>query len=418
MNAKLKEKYFLVVVIIAFVNMLVSGGIANNLNMYTLPVSETLGITRGTFALCAAIRGIVQVFSSMVSGYLFSKFGSRIVIPASLAIGAIGYFILSNSYTVALLCMGYAFLGIGDGFCIINASIYVIGRWFHKNYGLILGIVSAATGIGGGIFSVVLSSIVEASSWRTSFTVSAVLYIALGIIIAVFLLDRPENIGLAPYGEGTVKNTKDKKFFEGYTEKQLFKKLNFYLFVFLVFLSSLLAYMVSPIIVPFFQDKGFSITEAATVSSAFLVSLAVAKIILGFINDKLGAKVVTFICVFSGTVATFFLTRITGLFAGYLTMIPLGTLLTMAAVVPSFICTDLFGHRAGPRPALLATTAVTVGNLFGSLISNSVYDKVGTYLPVLYTVCIGTLVILIFWAALFISAEKEKRKFLKQQEQI
>lgn len=416
MNAKLKEKYFLVIVIITFINMFVAGGLANNLTLYTLPVSETLGITRSSFSLCVAIRGIMQVISSLASGYLYSKLGSRILIPASLAIGAIGYFIFSQSYTVGLLCLGYAILGIGDGICIINASVYVIGRWFRKNYGLFLGIVSAATGIGGGVFSVILSAIIDASGWRTAFFVSAIFYIALGLIIALFMRDRPEKMGLEPYGDGSKTAKKEKKVFEGYTEKQLFKKTTFYIYILLVFLSGLLAYMISSIIVPFFQDKGFSITEAATVNSAFLISLAVAKIALGFINDKLGAKVVALLSVFSGTVTTFFLTRVAGLFEGYLIMIPSGMFLTMAAVVPSFVCTDLFGHRAGPKPALLATSAISAAHLFGAVISNSVYDKVGSYLPVLYAVCIATVVISIFWTILFITTTKEKRKFLKQQE--
>lgn len=415
MNTTVKEKYFLIIVIIAFINMFISGGIANNLTMYTLPVSSALGIARSDFSLCASIRGVVQVLSSMLSGFLFSKLGSRILIPASLIIGAIGYFIFSQSYTVGVLCVGYAILGIGDGICIINASVYVIGRWFHKNYGLILGLVSAATGIGGGVFGVILSNIVCASGWRTAFFVSAILYVALAVIIVVFMRDRPENIGLKPFGEGNTKGKKDNEIFEGYSEKQLFKKPNYYFFLFLIFLSCLLAYMTSSIVVPYFQDKGFSITEAATVNSVFLVVLAISKLVLGFLNDKLGAKLVAILSILSGTVGTFFLARVTGLFEGYFTTVPLSLFLTMAAVVPSLICTDLFGHRAGPKPALFATSAVSAANLFGAVISNSVYDKVGSYLPVLYTVCIGTLVVIIFWVLLFILATKEKRKLLAQE---
>jgi sugar phosphate permease len=76
----------------------------------------------------------------------------------------------------------------------------IANRWFDERRGLVLGVLSAANATGQLIFLPVLASMVTARGWRAAALVVAGAAVVVFAIVLAFMRDRPEDLGLLPYG--------------------------------------------------------------------------------------------------------------------------------------------------------------------------------------------------------------------------
>ena len=91
-------------------------------------------------------------------------------------------------------------VGIGSGATALVLGATVVARWFAARRGLVIGVLTASTATGQLIFLPVLASLVDNYGWRAvSLTVAGVA-LALMPVVALLMRDRPQDIGLAPYG--------------------------------------------------------------------------------------------------------------------------------------------------------------------------------------------------------------------------
>ena len=77
----------------------------------------------------------------------------------------------------------------------------VATRWFDERRGLVLGALSAANATGQLVFLPALATITESSGWRSATLVVAAAGAVTFVIVLLFMRDRPEDIGLLPYGQ-------------------------------------------------------------------------------------------------------------------------------------------------------------------------------------------------------------------------
>ncbi len=91
--------------------------------------------------------------------------------------------------------------GLATGAIAIPLAAIIANRWFVERRGLVTGVLTASSATGQLIFLPVLAAIVTHWGWRyASVTVSVV---ALGVVlplVALFMRDRPAEIGLMPFG--------------------------------------------------------------------------------------------------------------------------------------------------------------------------------------------------------------------------
>jgi sugar phosphate permease len=79
-------------------------------------------------------------------------------------------------------------------------SAVVASRWFDERRGLVVGALSAANATGQLVFLPLLASMVAQRGWRAAALVVAGAAAVAFVVVAVFMRDRPEDIGLLPYG--------------------------------------------------------------------------------------------------------------------------------------------------------------------------------------------------------------------------
>src|SRR5262249_48011643 len=94
-------------------------------------------------------------------------------------------------------------LGLGMSTVTILPNQVLVSRWFHARVGLVNGIVLGATALGAAIAPALIPRIIEASAWRTAFRIVAALAtVPPLLVVATLVRNRPEDVGLEPYGSG------------------------------------------------------------------------------------------------------------------------------------------------------------------------------------------------------------------------
>jgi len=92
-------------------------------------------------------------------------------------------------------------VGSGTGVTSLVLAAVVANRWFEERRGLVLGMLSAGNATGQLVFLPGLARLVEGSGWRSAaFAVAAAAAVAF-VMVWLLMRDRPEDLGLRPFGQ-------------------------------------------------------------------------------------------------------------------------------------------------------------------------------------------------------------------------
>jgi MFS family permease len=196
--------YGWLIVIVTFVTLITTAGFRATPGVLIVPLQDEYGWSRGTISISIAIALGLLLFglSAPFSAALMERFGVRRVMLVALATIAAG-----SSLTTLMrapwqldLLWGVV-VGSATGAVSVPLAATVANRWFERRRGLVTGILTASNASGQLVFLPALAWITTAYGWR--WAVACVAIVAMGLvfpIVAIVVRDRPEAIGLRPYG--------------------------------------------------------------------------------------------------------------------------------------------------------------------------------------------------------------------------
>ena len=417
MGAWIKKHYHWIIAAVVLLEMSVYVGFLNNLtSLHIVPVTEELHISRGSFSLAISVKHLVGFFTTMVSGVLFLKFGYRKLVLGGLFLGSIAYTLLAFSQSVAMLAAGTLVMGLLDFACSSTGATKIVGSWFYKYRGTVLGFVSAATGIGGSIFCIVLNKVIESYGWRVSYGLCAVLVLLMGLIMFFVIRNRPTDVGLMPYGLGHIPTKKPRNsvlrpHWLGLTFGEMLRRPSFYLMLAGTFLSCCCMYMAFNVVVPHLTDRGLSASEAAAMQSMLLLAMAGAKFLTGALSDWIGSRAVTMTCLAASAASLWLMAGVTDTGSSITAMLLFAWALPATTITVPLLTTSLFGYQSSDRAVGVFLAMVTLSSMIATPLSNALYDILGSYSPVFRVCGVATVGIMLLFVALYILAERDKHKF-------
>ena len=414
----IRSNYHWVIVAVAFLESIVFGGILNSYGIYVIPITEGLGISRGLYSTIGIGQGIMTTISTMMTTILFRRFGYRKVLSTSVGILGLSMVITSVAANPWLYGISKILFGIGYGACHTAGAAWIVKSWFHKHYGLVLGIITMGTGLGGSIFSVFMVNVMEASNWRWAHVLSAGLLVAVMLLILLLQRDTPERIGLKPYGEGQL-YTKDAikkqqhKNWPGISVEETKRNPAYFLMNLSVFLACICVLITSAVLVPFFRDNGYSSVAAAKYQSVYMFSLAITKLLCGWVSEKIGGKALGIICVACAAVGQFGLAGVAGPGLAYIFVVIFSVSLTMTSVTLPLLTQSVFGTETSTSIMGMILGVASFGGLIGEPVSNWCHDIMGSYTPVFRLAAVMDIVVIglllvVFW--IFGVKEKQYKK--------
>lgn len=405
----IKKNYHWIIVALILIEQAVHVGIINNISgLFIIPVTEDLGISRGSFSLAYSLRSLAGFFSTLFSGIFFAKYGYRKLCTVFLFVTAGAYALLGASQNGIMLAFALALSGAGEGFCSTAAATRMVNTWFYTHQGLILGLVTAATGLGGSLFSIVLSGSIEANGWRAGYYLCGILVAVMAVLIFLISRDRPGQMGLLPFGAGRHHGKKARKahrdHWYGYEPQDVTKKPAFYLMLVVVFLSGTCCYSAFSAVVPHFQDCGMSATQAASMQSIMLLALAATKFLCGMLSDALGAKTVNALCLVCNVIALILLAFSHNELMALAAVLAFSVGLVMTTITAPLLSSALFGYHPQSNIIGIVMALIPASSVVTLPLVNAIYDRIGTYSPIFLAfagVGIATLIIMfiLFWVS-------------------
>ena len=194
--------YAWIIAAVTFVILIVTAGIRATPGVLMLPLEAEFGWSRAAISAAVAINialfGLIGPFAASA----MNRWGMRRLILAALALLAVSVALstrMQHQWQMTLL-WGIC-VGIGTGVTSMVLAAVVATRWFVARRGLVLGALSAANATGQLIFLPMLARVVEGQGWRSATLIVASAAVVVFVVVLVFMRDRPQDIGLLPYGE-------------------------------------------------------------------------------------------------------------------------------------------------------------------------------------------------------------------------
>lgn len=367
-------------------------------NVYLLSVTEDMAISRSAFTLVNTItQSMGIIFSPIVAKKLATGDLKKIQTIALIAfVGA--YFSFSFATAVWQLYLLAIVLGIAYTSSTLIPVSMMITNWFEEKRGLAMSIAMAGIGLGGFIFSPVLSYLLTTFGWRASYRIMAILLLAITIPISLFVLKKsPSEMGLQAYGatkkaEQTTHEEKE----SALTVHQLIRQPVFLMLVFGIFCNGLLNSGSLGQFPPALEEMHGVVVKSSIISLYSLVGIF-GKLILGWIDDRFGTvKSTIFGCGFM-TLAFILLLNGHQLVMIYLMAFCFGLGTPIGTVSPPLITARIYGRKHYAEVYGIISSISQVGLTLGSLIIASIYDKTGSYQNGWKLLIVLTIITMITW---------------------
>jgi MFS family permease len=362
--------------------MFMGTGTMFSFGVFLKPIQQEFGWPRAAVSATFAINWLVLGLSSFIFGALSDRSTRLVVLIGSLAFG-LGLFLAARVTALWQLYLTFGALpGVATGAFYVPL-VSLATRWFTKQRGLAVGIVSGGAGFGMVVVPRLARFFMEAYGLRPTLTILSL--VGMGVMIPVALLIRtsPADMGLRPYGakSGPVKTD------QHIADRVLTGKWH-YLITFpfpLIALTHLLCCVAHSgpqyHMIAFITDSGFARMTAAAIFSTWALAGVGGRLVTGLIADRLGVRR-TLMLMLTGQGLTILLYVLAsqlwtfytfGVLFGFIygAVMPLYALV-MREYYPEQIVGKVYG-------SVFCIAAIGMGS--GSFLGGLVYDTLGSYTP-------------------------------------
>ena len=389
----LKEKvhYGWVVTFGGLLIMFTIGGIAwNCVSAFIKPVCADLGFTRQAMSMNSTITSVIGMTISLSWGYILKHFSLKKLMRMAvfaLPLGYVGYSFCSSIW------MFYACsVLVGFSLCLVmNLPLsMILTNWFEEKRGQAMGIAFMGSGLGGMLFIPIISNMIESMGWRFTYRfAAAVMFVSAFIAIFFLIKIRPQEMGLKPYGwekhhgQGA-ENSGEEPILEGPLFSELAKTSRFWLLAFCISASNSAVGCVNQFLQPHLTDNGYAVQTAALIVSAGMGLLAIGKIGLGVVFDKMGIRIGTLFSLGIGLLGLIGMINCgSWLGVGAAILLGQGIGCSFGTVGVPIVARTLFGERDYATNYGVISAIGSVCNSISPMLNGAAYDRFGSYNPAL-----------------------------------
>lgn len=174
---------------------LLTVGMRMGIGPFFLPMAEDLGFSRSLLAGIVAIGMLCYGLAMPLAGFLVARYSTRFVLILGTVIVVLSviWTIYARTPLSFFLAFG-VFMSAGLAFTSPVAVTPVISRWFTRQRGMALFFLSTGSMAGIAVMTPVLTHAIESFGWQTTLLWFAIVFAAITLPIALFVMrdDAPE----------------------------------------------------------------------------------------------------------------------------------------------------------------------------------------------------------------------------------
>jgi len=182
--------------------VVVTAGVRATPGVLIVPLESEFHWSRATISLAIAVNLLLYGMIGPFAATLMDRFGARWTMSLALVATALGVALSPTMHEPwQLFLLWGVVVGIATGFIGAYLAAYIAARWFHKRQGLVVGVLTAANAAGQLVFLPTMAALATGAGWRAMLLVLAACVMIFVPLVAWLMRDRPEDLGLAAYGD-------------------------------------------------------------------------------------------------------------------------------------------------------------------------------------------------------------------------
>jgi MFS transporter, OFA family, oxalate/formate antiporter len=352
------------------------------LSIFVEPLTREFGWSRAALSGAVSLGGVLAAVASPLIGPLVDRYGSRVAL--SLAVLVTGAAMLLLSLTQSLLVFYLLFCVARMNWAgPFDLAIYgAVNNWFVARRAFATSIVTVAQAAGLVAMPLIAQLAMQHSSWRFGWVAIGALTLVAGFLpVWLFMVRRPEDLGLAPDRQPAADIAARQPLLEepSFSRREAVGTTAFWLLL----LYTVLAYPVQAGVslhqAAHLIERGVAPTIAATIVSAFSLMSAAASLACGFLPRSLPIRYLLAVTGLFLTAGTLLMVGITSSGQGYVAAalfgFGIGGLLTLLPIAWA----DYFGRANFAAIRGVALSAQVLAQAAGPLLSGALHDWTGNY---------------------------------------
>ncbi len=290
-NRQLKvSKYPWLVCGLLLLIMFAGVGLGNTTYGTHLPyIINEYGITNAQSSLQASFRSFASIGTLLILVPTFKRLKIKLVAILAFVSAIAGWVICAFASSITMIYIGNIFLGICFAAAGMTTITALVRNWFIAHRGLIVGIITAGTGLCGTVIPPIQKMLIDSMGLRGCFLVEAAVTAVVLVLIVIILKDTPQEMGIYPLGgEKASGGEGDEAVFVENSNYSATKLSHLLICIFLICLGGFNFNAWGHLSV-LYTNAGWNPTQVATLLSFAGFVLIVTKIGFGFISDKFSA---------------------------------------------------------------------------------------------------------------------------------
>jgi MFS family permease len=252
-------------------------------------MGQEFHVGRARISLAFTIHNLTSALCIPLAGRLVDRYGPRgVLLPSTVLLSLILVSSWLLSQAIWELYVFYFALGVVSGGAGAMPYTDVVSHWFDRHRGLAISVMMLGMGLGAIAIPSVSQRLVATLGWRLAYTVFGFSIVLIPLpVVATFLKERPENMGLLPDGAGEpLISTPVAASDVGLTVHDAVRTSEFWIMVCVLFLVTASVHACFIHLPAILTDRGSSPQLAAFASSLFGVGLFIGRVGCGYLLDQ------------------------------------------------------------------------------------------------------------------------------------
>ncbi|HIY83504.1 MAG TPA: MFS transporter [Candidatus Rubneribacter avistercoris] len=353
------------------------------------------------------VYGTACVANLFWAGPLLEKLDLRIILSAAVALVGVALLIMSNAQSIAWFYVAGVLMGLGNAWLLWLIVPVVVGRWFKKRRGTLIGVGMACTSISGTLLSPVFSGIIESTGWRSAYLYQAILVLVICLPLSIFVVrSRPEDKGLKPLGwddpEILKAESEAQTKTDGVTLKQALKRPSTFILCCVFAGLANIGLTMNYFFPSFATSLGYDAATGALLASTIMLASLFGKLILGFLNDRsiVLSNIVGIVPMMIGLACMIFFGASNSMWL-FFGAVCFGVFFAVQPTNVPQVARKLFGNVSYDRIFTYVAVVMPLCAAFGSTFWGWIYDTTGSYSAAfVLDIIIGALALVALFASL------------------
>lgn len=268
------------------------GMVVDTIGLFFEPVSASFHISRAGVSLMVTFQNIACAITLLFAGKIMEKINIRLLLTTCFTIIGLGFISLSFAQSVVQFYIVWTIIGIMQPFALTLSIPVLLGNWFQKYLGTVMGIALGLSAIGGTLFNPIVSATITNLGWRSGWILEGLITLIAILPFTIFVVRYKPTGTTKPVGyEENSADSDETASWQGLSFKQALHTPMFYLITFAMIALQWVAGLVQHVS-PYIVSINLPLNVGATVVSGIMLGAAAGKVSIGWFLDHFNNQMV------------------------------------------------------------------------------------------------------------------------------